>query len=42
MLFYVQGKYDSRSSGNNLRDLIDGLPDALRRFKVRATEALAA
>ena len=42
MLSYVQGKYDGRSSGNNLRDLVDGLPDTLRRFKVRAAEAVAA
>jgi len=36
---YVQGKYgDGRSSANNIRDAIDGLPDALRRYrgKVRA------
>ncbi len=36
---YVQGKYgDGRSSANNVRDAIDGLPDALRRYrgKVRA------
>ncbi len=34
-----QGKYgDGRSSANNIRDAIDGLPDALRRYrgKVRA------
>ena len=42
MLSYVQGKYDGRSSGNNLRDLVDGLPHTLRRFKVRAAEAVAA
>lgn len=42
MLSYVQGKYDGRSNGNNLRDLIDGLPDTLRRFKVRTIEAVAA
>jgi len=42
MLSYVQGKYDGRSNGNNLRDLVDGLPDTLRRFKVRAAEAVAA
>jgi len=41
-LSYVQGKYDGRSSGNNLRDLIDGLPDTLRRFKVRSAESVAA
>ncbi len=41
-LSYVQGKYDGRSNGNNLRDLIDGLPDTLRRFKVRSAEAVAA
>jgi hypothetical protein len=44
---YVQGKYgDGRSCGNNVRDLVDGLPDALRRFKAKANvetvEALAA
>ena len=36
---YVQGKYgDGRSSANNIRDAVDGLPDALRRYhgKVRA------
>ncbi len=36
---YVQGKYgDGRSVANNVRDCIDGLPDALRRYrgKVRA------
>jgi hypothetical protein len=43
----VQGKYgDGRSCGNNVRDLVDGLPDALRRFKAKAgtetVEALAA
>ena len=42
MLSYLQGKYDSRSSGNNLRDLVDGLPDTLRRFKVQTPEAVAA
>lgn len=41
-LSYVQGKYDGRSNGNNLRDLIDGLPDTLRRFKVRAADSVAA
>lgn len=41
-LSYVQGKYDGRSNGNNLRDLIDGLPDTLRRFKVRTAETVAA
>ncbi len=38
-LNYVQGKYgDGRSVANNIRDAIDGLPDALRRYrgKVRA------
>ena len=38
-LSYVQGKYgDGRSAGNNIRDCVDGLPDALRRYrgKVRA------
>ena len=36
---YVQGKYgDGKSVANNVRDCIDGLPDALRRYrgKVRA------
>ncbi|MCH8881640.1 MAG: AAA family ATPase [Planctomycetes bacterium] len=36
---YVQGKYgDGKSVANNIRDCIDGLPDALRRYrgKVRA------
>jgi len=42
MLSYVQGKYDGRSSGNNLRDLVDGLPDTLRRFKLRTPDAVAA
>ena len=42
MLSYVQGKYDGRPNGNNLRDLVDGLPDTLRRFKSKAAEALAA
>ncbi len=42
MLSYVQGKYDGRSNGNNLRDLIDGLPDTLRRFKIRAADSVAA
>jgi len=42
MLSYVQGKYNGRSNGNNLRDLVDGLPDTLRRFKVRAVEPVAA
>jgi len=42
LISYVQGKYDGRSNGNNLRDLIDGLPDTLRRFKVRTAEVLAA
>jgi len=53
MLSYVQGKYEGRSNGNNLRDLIDGLPDVLRRFKAerkrsaesvpeRETESIAA
>ena len=33
-LCYVQGKYgDGRSAGNNIRDAIDGLPDALRRYR---------
>ena len=38
-LSHIQGKYgDGRSSANNIRDAIDGLPDALRRYrgKVRA------
>ena len=41
-LSYVQGKYDGRSNGNNLRDPIDGLPDTVRRFKVRSADAVAA
>ena len=37
---YVQGKYgDGRSAGNNIRDAIDGLPDALRRYKGRTVAA---
>ncbi len=37
---YVQGKYgDGRSSANNIRDAIDGLPDALRRYKGRTVAA---
>ena len=41
-LSYVQGKYgEGRSCGNNLRDLIDQLPDALRRFKVKPVAAAA-
>ena len=37
---YVQGKYgDGRSAHNNIRDAIDGLPDALRRYKGRTVAA---
>ena len=37
---YVQGKYgDGRSAGNNNRDAVDGLPDALRRYKGRTVAA---
>jgi hypothetical protein len=36
---YVQGKYDGRSNGNNLRDLMDGLADTLRRFKAERKRA---
>ncbi len=37
---HVQGKYgDGRSAGNNIRDAIDGLPDALRRYKGRTVVA---
>jgi len=32
-LSYVQGKYNGVASGNNIRDTIDQLPDALRKFK---------
>ncbi len=39
-LFYVQGKYgDGRSTGNNIRDAVDGLPDALRRYRGKARAA---
>ena len=42
-LSYVQGKYgDGRSNGNNVRDLIDQLPDTLRRFRVKAAESKVA
>ena len=42
-LSYVQGKYgDGRTCGNNLRDLIDQLPDALRRFRTKAAESAKA
>ena len=33
LLSYVQGKIGQSETGNNIRGLIDGLPDALRRFK---------
>ena len=37
---YVQGKYgDGRSLANNIRDAIDQLPDALRRFKGKGKAA---
>ncbi len=37
---YVQGKYgDGRSVANNVRDCIDQLPDALRRFKGKVKAA---
>ena len=39
MLCYTQGKYDGRSSANNIRGLIDQLPDALRRFKGKVKAA---
>ena len=34
-LSYVQGKLGPGLSGNNIRDAIDQLPDALRRFKAK-------
>ena len=41
-LCYVQGKYgDGRSLANNVRDCIDQLPDALRRYKGKANEQAA-
>jgi len=41
-LSYVQGKYGADTGGNNIRASIDLLPDTLRRFKVRSSEAVAA
>jgi len=41
MLFYVQGKYNGGASGNNVRDLIDGLPDTLRRQKLKGVSVAA-
>jgi len=35
-LSYVQGKCSVELKGNNIRDCIDQLPDALRRFKGKA------
>ncbi len=38
-LSYVQGKCGVELRGNNIRDCIDQLPDALRRYKGRAKSA---
>jgi len=39
-LSYVQGKCGARLVGNNVRDCIDQLPDALRRYKRSAVAAV--
>ena len=38
-LSYVQGKCGADLRGNNIRDCIDQLPDALRRYKGKAVAA---
>ena len=38
-LSYVQGKCGVSLSGNNIRDCIDQLPDALRRYRGKAEKA---
>ena len=38
-LSYVQGKCGVELRGNNVRDCIDQLPDALRRFKGKVKAA---
>lgn len=40
-LSYVQGKCGVDLRGNNIRDCIDQLPDALRRYKGKADKAAA-
>ncbi|MHC4090503.1 MAG: hypothetical protein ACYSUQ_09535 [Planctomycetota bacterium] len=40
-LAYVQGKCGIELRGNNVRDCIDQLPDALRRYTGKGSKAAA-